>query len=60
LKIAGKKPEQLKRFGRLYTSYGHSKEQRDEAWRFGMQIGEALRRSRPLSELDFRTPKALP
>jgi hypothetical protein len=60
LKIAGKNPERLKIFSRVYSRYGHSKEQRDEAWRFGMQIGEALRRSRSLSKLDFRTPKALP
>ena len=60
LKIAGKNPERLKRFGRVYTRYGHTKEQRDEAWRFGMQIGEALRRRRSLSEIDFRTPIALP
>ena len=60
LKIAGKNPEKLKGFSRVYASYGHSREQRDEAWRFGMQIGEALRRGRSLSKLDFRTPTALP
>ena len=60
LKIAGKNPEKLKRFSRVYSRYGHSKEQRDEAWRFGMQIGEALRRGRSLAKIDFRTPTALP
>ena len=60
LKIAGRNPEQSKVFGRRYTHFGHSKKQRDEAWRFGMQIGEALRRGRSLAEIDFRTPTALP
>ena len=60
LKIAGKNPEQWKMFGRRYPRYGHSKKQCDEAWRFGMQIGEALRRGRPLAALNFRTPIALP
>jgi len=60
LKIAGKSPEHSKIIGRRYTRYGHSKKQRDEAWRFGMQIGEALRRGRSLAGIDFRTPTALP
>jgi hypothetical protein len=60
LKIAGKNPEKSKIFGRHYTRYGHSKTQRDEAWRFGLQIGEALRRGQSLAEMDFRTPTALP
>jgi hypothetical protein len=60
LKIAGKNPEKLKRFSRVYSRYGHSKEQRDEAWRFGMKIGEALLRGRSLAKIDFRTPTALP
>jgi hypothetical protein len=59
LKIAGKNPEQSKLFGHRYPRYGHSKKQRDEAWRFGMQVGEALSRGRSLAELDFRTPTAL-
>lgn len=60
LKIAGKNPEQWKMLGRRYPRYGHSKKQRDEAWRFGMQIGEALRRGPPLAAINFRTPTALP
>ncbi len=60
LKIAGKNPERLKRFSRVYPRYGHSKEQRDEAWRFGMKIGEALLRGRSLANIDFHTPIALP
>lgn len=60
LKIAGKNPEKLKGFSRFYTRYGHSKEQRDEAWRFGMKIGEALLRGRSLANIDFHTPTALP
>jgi len=60
LKIAGKSPEQSKIFGRYYTRYGHSKKQRDEAWRFGLQIGEALCRGQSLAKMDFRTPTALP
>jgi hypothetical protein len=60
LKIAGKNPERSKIFGKYYPHYGHSKKQRDEAWRFGLQIGEALCRERDLSGLDFKTPLALP
>ena len=60
LKIAGKNPERSKRFGKFYSRYGHSRKQRDEAWRFGLQIGEALRRGRDLSELEFHTPLARP
>jgi hypothetical protein len=60
LKIAGKNPERAGIIGRHYRRYGHSRKQWDEAWRFGLQIGEALRRQGPLSQLDFHTQLALP
>lgn len=59
LKIAGKSPEKSKLIGRYYRRYGHSREQMDEAWRFGMQIGEAITRKRSLSDLAFQTPLSL-
>jgi len=59
LKIAGKSPEKSKLIGRYYRRYGHSKDQLDEAWRFGMQIGEAIVRKRSLADLDFQTPLSL-
>jgi hypothetical protein len=60
LKIAGKNPERAGIIGRHYRHYGHSRKQWDEAWRFGLQIGEALCRQLTLSQLDFRTKLALP
>lgn len=59
LKIAGKKPEQSI-IGKYYPKYGHSKEQQEEARRFGIEIGRALREKRPLAELDFKTSIAMP
>jgi hypothetical protein len=60
LKLAGRNPERSRWFGRHYRRYGHSAGQRDEAFRFGLVIGETLLRSTSLQELDFRTPIALP
>ncbi len=60
LKLAGKNPELSKIIGRFYRRYGHSKEQRDEAWRFGLMLGDALRQGRDLAGLDFHTPTAVP
>jgi len=60
LKIAGKNPERSRFFGRYYKRFGHSREQWDEAWRFGMQIGEALKRNVSLESLDLKTVKSLP
>ena len=60
LKLAGKNPERLKIIGRYYKKFGHSRAQSDEAWRFGMQLGEALKRQRSLADLDFKTELSLP
>ena len=60
LKLAGRNPERSSWLSRRYRRYGHSPGQGDEAFRFGLLIGEALRRSTPLAELDFQTPTALP
>lgn len=60
LKLAGKNPERSSIVGRFYKRFGHSREQINEAWRFGLQIGEALRRRTPLSDLDFKSRLSLP
>lgn len=60
LKIAGKSPERWPILGRYYPHFGHSKEQQEEAARFGTLIGHALAHGQPLSDIDFRTAAALP
>ncbi len=60
LRLAGRHPERSNFMGKHYDQYGHSKKQRDEAWRFGLILGEALNRNTPISELNFKTPLALP
>jgi hypothetical protein len=60
LKLAGKNPERSKWIGKYYTRYGHSRAQRDEAYRFGLQIGEALQRKSCLGDINFSTPLSLP
>lgn len=60
LKLAGKNPERSRLIGRFYKKFGHSRDQMDEAWRFGLQIGEALRRKSSLVNLNFRTKLSLP
>lgn len=60
LKLAGKKPERSPFWGHYYTKYGHSKEQLNEAWRFGLQIGESLKKEIPLSSLRFRSKISRP
>ncbi|MCK5227030.1 MAG: hypothetical protein KAK02_02430 [Desulfobulbaceae bacterium] len=59
LKLAGKMPEKSC-IGRYYPKYGHSRQQQQEAFRFGGIISDALKRDIPLSGLNFRTPIALP
>jgi len=59
-KIAGKNPERSPIFGRVYKKFGHSKLQQQEAKRFGELIGQALLDKRPLEEIDFQSPIALP
>jgi len=60
LKIAGKAPERSPLLRRWYSRFGHGRDQQEEAWRFGLAIGQALRRNDDLAGLDFRTPEALP
>lgn len=60
LKIAGKSPERWPILCQYYPHFGHSKEQQDEAARFGSILGRALRLGTPLSELEFKTTVALP
>lgn len=60
LKLAGKNPERLKFFGKLYPKYGHTHDQHEEAFRFGKMIGNALTEDNPIETLNFRTPLAMP
>lgn len=60
LKLAGKNPERALWIGNHYLRYGHSRNQRDEAYRFGLQIGEALQGGTPLENINFITPLSLP
>lgn len=60
LKIAGKSPERWPLLNRYYPHFGHSREQQEEASRFGTMIGQALRQGRSLDALSFTTGLALP
>ena len=60
LKIAGKNPERSGFISRHYSRFGHSNEQMEEAFRFGGQIGEALKGGKPLAAINFQTDLALP
>jgi len=60
LKIAGKNPERSGFISKHYSRFGHSNEQMEEAYRFGMQIGEAMKGNIALSEINFQTELALP
>ncbi len=60
LKIAGKSPERWPLLRRYYAHFGHSKEQQEEAARFGTLIGQALKEDRPLDRINFKTAIALP
>lgn len=59
LKLAGKTPEKAW-FSKYYPRYGHSREQQEEAFRFGTLIGRTLRDGGDLSSLTFQTKDALP
>lgn len=59
LKISGKAPERWPLLKRYYSHFGHSKEQQDEAYRFGSLIGQALSQRQPLSAIDFMTSVAI-
>ena len=60
LKIAGKNPERSGFISKHYDRFGHSNEQMEEAWRFGVKIGEALKCNTQLAEINFQTDLALP
>ncbi|MDH4322307.1 MAG: hypothetical protein OEV73_12520 [Desulfobulbaceae bacterium] len=60
LKIAGKAPERSPLLKRWYSRFGHGRDQQEEAWRFGLNLGRALLRGDDLAALDFRTPTAQP
>ena len=60
LKIAGKNPERSGFISKYYSRFGHSNEQMEEAWRFGVQIGEALKSNTQLAAINFQTKMALP
>jgi hypothetical protein len=60
LKIAGKNPERSTFLGKRYSRFGHSNEQMEEAFRFGVQIAEALKGKTPLEAYNFQTKIALP
>ena len=58
--IAGKNPERSGFVGKHYNRFGHANEQMEEARRFGMQIGEALKGNIQLASINFNTDTALP
>ena len=60
LKIAGKAPERSPMLKRWYSRFGHGRDQQEEAWRFGLDLGSALSRGEDLAALDFHTPTAMP
>jgi hypothetical protein len=60
LKIAGKNPERSGFISKHYSRFGHSNEQMEEAFRFGEQIGEALKGGKSLAAINFQTDLALP
>jgi len=60
LKLAGRVPEKYWFMRRYYRKYGHSREQVEEARRFGTMLGDALLRGAELASLDFATPLARP
>jgi len=60
LKIAGKAPERSPFLKKWYSRFGHGRDQQEEAWRFGLDIGSALLRDEDIAALDFHTPTAMP
>lgn len=53
LKLAGQVPERSRGLGRFYPRYGHSREQQDQAFAFGVAIGQALNQGSSLADLSF-------
>ncbi len=62
LKLAGKNPERRPWIAKMYHKYGHTREQLDEARRFGQMIGRELAQhgGRNIKSLDFHTKLARP
>ncbi|MDH3360614.1 MAG: hypothetical protein OEL55_07060 [Desulfobulbaceae bacterium] len=60
LKIAGKAPERSPFLKKWYSRFGHGRDQQEEAWRFGIDIGNALAHGKDISALHFDTPTAMP
>ncbi len=60
LKIVGKNPERSAFLGKYYNRFGHSRQQQDEATRLGILLGQALNKDKPLEDINFSTPIALP
>jgi hypothetical protein len=60
LKLSGKVPEKMNWLRPRYRRYGHTKEQVEEARRFGRMIGKCLRENGDFSALDFHSAVAVP
>ena len=59
LKIAGKAPERAPFLSKFYKRYGHSREQHDEAAKFGTIIAQTLKQGKSIADIDFHTKKAI-
>jgi len=55
LKIAGKHPERGAIIGKYYKRYGHTKEQHEEAFRFGAMVGKSMRQGISLEGLNLQS-----
>lgn len=55
MKLAGKMPEKAWLIGRYYHHFGHAKAQKDEAYSFGVVIGNALQSGDSLADRDFQS-----
>jgi len=60
LKIAGRNPERSGFVSKYYSRFGHTNDQMEEARRFGVLIGEALKEKSQLAAINFKTDIALP
>ena len=60
LKIAGKNPERSGFIGKHYSRFGHTNDQMEEARRFGVLIGQALKEKKDLAVINFHTDIAMP
>ena len=60
LKIAGRNPERSGFISKYYNRFGHTNDQMEEARRFGLLIGEALKGKSQLASINFKTDLAQP